>query len=259
VHAVVIERVVGDPAALIPEVAAALGVTAYDVRASLQAPGGGPAILAVHADAAATGAIVSTLRAIGLEASSLDVALGGASIGDFAVRHFELGADALAVDTRDARTAELRYASVDVIVLATSIVSTEHTEIVRERSFSPGRTLLTGGLVNTRTRESTQRSTHVDSEEIAFVFTGGPQAFRFGESALVFQGLGDAMQPARTANFRYLLDQLRGRCATARFDDRLRKRAQQVQLLGRLLSPDEHLGVAVALVAARLRRDRAAP
>jgi len=255
-HAVVIDRI-GDPEALVPRVAAALGVTAYDVRASLHVHGGGPAIFAVHAEAAPAAATVQALRAIGVDATTVDVEAAAASIGDFPVRRFELGDAAISVDTRDHRAASLAYASVDVIVLATSIVSTERTEVVRERSFSPGRSLLTGGLVNTRTRETQQRSTHMDSEEIAFVFTAGPEAYRFGEATLVFQGLGDAIQPARTANFQYLLTQLRQRCPGASFDERLRKRAQQAQLLGRVLSPDDHLALAVALVAARLRRDRA--
>lgn len=255
-HAVVVDRV-SDPEALVPKVAAALGVTAYDVRASLHAQGGGPAILAVHAEPAPAEASAHTLRGVGVDASTIDVEVMGASIGEFPVRRFELGETGLSVDTRDQRTAEIEYASVDVIVLATSIVSTEHTEVVRERSFSPGRSLLSGGLVNSRTRETTQRSTHVDSEEIVFVFTGGATAYRFAEATLVFQGLGDAIQPARTANFQYLLTQLRTRCAAASVDDRLRKRAQQSQLLGRVLSPDDHLELAVALVARRLRRDRA--
>jgi hypothetical protein len=255
-HAVVIDRI-GDPDALVPKVAAALGVTAYDVRASLQVTGGGPAILAVHAELAPAHATAQALRAIGVDATTVDVEAAGASIGDFPVRRFELGDVTISVDTRDQRTAELAYASIDVIVLATSIVSAERTEKVRERSFSPGLSILTGGLVNTRTRETTQRSTHVDSEEIAFVFTGGAEAYRFGEATLVFQGLGDAIQAARTANFQYMLTQLRQRCTGASFDERLRKRAQQAQLLGRVLSPDDHLPLAVALLAARMRRDRA--
>jgi hypothetical protein len=257
-HAVVIDRI-RDADAMVPKVAAALGVTAYDVRASVQVTGGGPAILAVHAEPALAEATAQALRAIGVDASTIDVDAMGESIGDFPVRRFELGDTAISVDTRDHRTAELAYASVDVIVLATSIVSTEQTEKVKERSFSPGMSVLTGGLINTRTRETTQRSTHVASEEIAFVFTGGADAYRFGEANLVFQGLGAAIQPARTANFQYLLTQLRRRCPTASSDDRLRKRAQQAQLLGRVLSPDDHLPLAVALVAARLRRNRTQP
>lgn len=254
-HAVVIDRV-RDPAALLPRVAGALGVTAYDVRASLHVEGGGPAIVAVLADPDAAQAMAASLRAVGVAAETIDVAATGASVGDFTVRGFELGATALALDTRDGRTAAIDYGRVDAIVLACAVVRTEQTQVVRERTFSPGRSLLSGGLVNSRTRETTQRQVHVDSEEIAFVFAGGAQAYRFGEASVVFQGLGAAMQPARTANFQYLLAQLRQRCVHTRVDERLRKRAQQAQLLGRVLSPDDHLELAVALVAAHLRRDR---
>ncbi|MBL8944124.1 MAG: hypothetical protein JNK45_13290 [Myxococcales bacterium] len=257
-HAVVIDRI-RDSAALIPKVAVALGVTAYDVRASLQVEGGGPAILAVLADPAAAESTAAALRSVGVEAVTRDVAATSAAIGDFAVRRFEFGPTGLSLDTRDGRTAEVPYASVDAIVLACAIISTEHTEVVRERKFSPGRSLLTGGLINTRTRDTTQRQTHVDSEEIAFVFAGGAEAYRLGEASLVFQGLGAAIQPSRTANFQYLLAQLRQRCTGAAIDERLRKRAQQAQLLGRVLSPDDHLELAVALVAAHLRSRRGAP
>jgi hypothetical protein len=257
-QAVVIHRI-RDAAALVPKVAVALGVTAYDVRAALQAEGGGPAILAVLADPAAAATTAAALTAVGVEVSTIDVATTGASIGDFAVRRFEFGPTALSLDTRDGRTAEVPYASVDAIVLACAIVRTEHAEVVRQRRVSPGLSVLTGGLMNSRTRETTQRQVHVDSEEIAFVFAGDAEAYRFGEASLVFQGLGDAIQPARTANYQYMLAQLRQRCPGARVDERLRKRAQQTQLLGRVLSPDDHLELAVALVAAHLRAKGGAP
>lgn len=253
-HAVRVDRVGDDPDAVVPKVAQALGVTAYDVRASLQAPGGGPAIIAVFAEPEPALATTQALRNVGVDASTIDVEAIERAIGDFVVRRFELGEHTMVVDTRDQRAGEIRYTDVDALVLATSIVSTEQSKVVRETSFSPGRSLLSGGLVNTRTRETTQRTTHVESEELVFVFVAGrSEAVRMGEANLVFQGLGDAIQPARTANFLYLVTQLRRRCVGARVDERLRKRAAQVQLLGRLLSPDDHLDLAVALVAAHLR------
>lgn len=257
-HAVVIDRVVGDPAVLAQRAATALGVTAFDVRASLQVPGGGPAIIAVHADAADATTTASALAQAGFAVETIDVEAQRHVPGGFVGRWFEFGEHALALDTRDARRAAVPYASVDLVLLVMAITTDERNEVVREKVFSPGRALLSGGLVNTRTRETAQRSTSMDSEEIAFVFAADG-VFRLAEKSLVYQGLAGALQPARTANFQYLVAELRRRCPQAIFDDRLRKRSLQAQVLGRVLSPDDYLELAVTMFATSLRRPRAQP
>ena len=50
--AVVVDRMTGEPEALARAAAGVLGGTAYDMRASMNVPAGGPAVLSVVADAA---------------------------------------------------------------------------------------------------------------------------------------------------------------------------------------------------------------
>ena len=67
-------------------------------------------------------------------------------------------------------------------------------------------------------------------------------------SDLLFDGL-HAVEPTRAAGFARLTTELKGRAAQARYDDRLVSRASQAGMLGALLSPEEHVDVAVALVS----------
>jgi len=62
-----------------------------------------------------------------------------------------------------------------------------------------------------------------------------------------------ALQPSRTANFRYLVAELQRRCPHAMRDERLMRRSTQGQILGPMLSPDDHLELAAMLVVRSLR------
>jgi hypothetical protein len=57
------------------------------------------------------------------------------------------------------------------------------------------------------------------------------------------------MKPSGEMNFNYLVAELRQRCPSAFYDDRLLRRAEQVKLLGPLLNPDNHLDLAVEILA----------
>src|SRR5690606_35436636 len=94
-----------------------------------------------------------------------------------------------------------------------------------------------------RTQTSTQ------SEDVLYIYTHAEVPWVLGEQELRFEGLGDALQPSRTANFNTLVTLLRQWAPDARFDERLRRRAVQAQILGRMLSPEDHFELAVALVA----------
>jgi hypothetical protein len=117
-----------------------------------------------------------------------------------------------------------------------------------------GRSLASGGLINTRTVESKRTAKQLDAEEIVFVFGDDDSPAMLRETELVYQSLGAAMQPSRAANFAYLATTLRERCAAATWDERLRRRAAQAQILGHALSPDDDFDLAVALVAHHRRR-----
>jgi hypothetical protein len=256
VHAVVIDRVANDvaepagPSDLARALASVLGKTAYEVRPSLQVPEGGPAIVAVHAQPDAAEQTATQLRAAGFHCSA--VPAKDPLPGLVVARRFELGATELTVETRDATTVSLPYAAVDVLLRGTRQTQSKQTEKVTERKLAIGRSILSGGLVNTRTETTTRTRTTTDADEFLLVFAGA-SVCSLREHEMQYQSLGAALQPSRTANFRHVVAELQRLCAHALRDDRLMRRSTQGQILGPMLSPDDHLELAAKLVADSLR------
>lgn len=248
--AVVIDRVSGDVEQAARTVATAMGKTVYEARASVSAPEGGPAVVAVLADPDAAEAVAAGLHAAGV--TSKVVAVRDPLPGLLVPRRFELGEHELGVEMRDGSHATLRYADIDVLLRGMRQTQSSSTTTTTERKLSIGSALLSGGLVNTRKEKVTRTSTATDSDELVLVLAGA-HAVCLREHELQYQSLGAALQPSRTANFRHLVAELYRRCPTALHDERLMRRAAQSQLLGPMLSPDDHLELALRLVADSLR------
>lgn len=247
--AVVIDRVTADPEAAASALAKVLGKVAYEARPSVQVPGGGPAVVGVHATVDAAQSSAASVRAAGFGCAV--VAVKDPLPQLVVPQRFELGDDALVVDARGHAQATIRYDAIEVLLHGTRETRTQATENVTTRTLSLGRAALTGGLVNTRTQTSTRTTTTTDSDEVLFVFAGD-DVVSLREHELQYQSLGAALQPSRMANFRYLVGELQRRASGARCDDRLMKRSVQTQMLGPMLRPDEHLELAAKLVAASL-------
>jgi hypothetical protein len=254
-HAVVIDRVQGDVATLAKAAADVLGVTAYDVRASMQVPGGGPSVLTVLGDRTRAEATREGLERAGFDARVVSVQPEAQQVD---VRTFELGPHGLTVQTRGGTQTHLPYEDIRLLVRATAVTTQTKTKTMRERKFAPMRTVLSGGLVNTKV-QTTKKTTHTtDSTELLYAFGSADTPVRMAEDTLLYQGLGPALQPSRTANFARLVQELRRRCPRAAFDERLRRRNVCSQILGRTLSPDDFMDLAVTLVASSVR-DTTAP
>lgn len=249
--AVVVDELEGDTAEVASKVVEVLGGTAYDVRASLTVPGGGPAVLSVVGDSERAQQVCAGLRERGLVADVVGVKTERAH---FDVRRFRLEPSSLEVEDREGRTRSVTYASIDALVRASALQTTSSTKTVRERKFSPVRSVLSGGLVNTAVKVSKKTTRRTDSDELLYVYAGAAVPLRLSESTLQYQGLGEALQPSRMANFRFLADALVKQCPRARFDERLRRRVVQSQVLGRTLGADDYIDFAVHLVEQSLRR-----
>jgi len=247
--AVVIDRVTADPEAAASALAKALGKTAYETRPSVQLPDGGPAVVGVHATVEAAQDSAASVRAAGFVCT---VVPAKDPLPQLVVpQRFDLGDEALDVDTRTHVHATIRYDAIDVLLHGTRQTQTQSSEKVTTRSLSLGRAVLTGGLVNTRTQTSTRTTTATDSDEFLLVFAGA-DVVSLREHELQYQSLGAALQPSRMANFRYLVGELQRRATRAVRDDRMMRRSVQSQMLGPMLSPDQHLELAAKLVAASL-------
>jgi hypothetical protein len=250
VYAIVIDRIKGDPGEVARTLAEALGRSAYELRASAQAPGGGPAVVGVHAERAPADLAASRLSERGIDAFVHPVR--DPLPERMLVRSVELTDVALRLTTRQATTIVVDLGSIELFVRSMRQSESTRTETVRERKIALGKALLTGGLVTRSTEETTHTTTTTDAQEVVFVFAAGHPVALLGESEMIYPSLGGALQVSRPANIRHLLAELRRSAPQSLWDDRLLRRATQVQTLGPVLSPDEHLDFAAALRAASL-------
>ena len=247
-HAVVIDRIEADPQAAIQAAAQALGVTAFDVRPSMTAEP--PAVLTVLADPGHAAATVAALHAAGVQATVRPIDVAPTYVE---VRQLELTAAGVRVADRSGTPIDVPYAEIDALIRVISTTVQSSTKEVRERKLSLGRSMMTGGLMNTKVEKKQVTSRQTDSDELLYVFHGAAQPLRLSESEMTYQGLGANLQPSRLANFNFIADELRRNAPHASFDDRLRKGANLGRMLGRTLSPETHLEFAVGLVAGAVR------
>lgn len=251
-HVVAIDRVSGDPTERAQALAQVLDRTPYECRPRVQAPRGGPAVIATHPDAASAHATAARARAAGFCTLVLDAAAATPSVRAFPVRAFRFEAETLEVSTRDGRTASIPWPSVDRIVQGTAMTQQRHTEKVKERKLSVGRAVLSGGLLMSRTQSSERTSTTTQTERFVALYAGEAGPWWLAESELDYRSLGPAMQPSRLGNHAFVLSRLREAASAATWDDRLDGVAAQRHLLGPTLNVEDNLDLAIVLVAASL-------
>lgn len=141
------------------------------------------------------------------------------------------------------------YINIDLLLRGTSIAKKTEIETLKERKFSLGRAVLSGGLVMSRTEKFKREIKTEEREGFFNLYSGSLPVLTFRESTLMYDSQGFALKPSRFANFAYLISELRKRQPGAVFDERLLRRAEQAALLGPLLSPEEFLNVATSLLA----------
>ncbi len=231
----------------------ASGATLYEARSRLRVSGKGPLVVSVSGERDAVEKVVKKLQSGGFDAIVLDPNEIESGSNQFIVKKFRLDDEELVVESGKDRSLAVEYRSIDLILRGTCIALRSETRSVKERKFSLGRAVLSGGLVITRTKKSTRQVTTEDREGFFNLYSGNRLTLVFRESALIYDSLGPALKASRVANFAYLLAELRQRQPDAVFDDRLLRRAEQAVLLGPLLSPEEHLDVATSLMAKILR------
>lgn len=215
--AVVIDRVSGDQVAAARSLAAVLGKIPAEVRPSVSAPGGGPAVVAVLGNEDAASQLAWQLRGA---AFTCDVVPVREPLPDLVVaKRFELHAATLDVEDAEGTRMMMLYNGVDVLLRGVAEV---------------------------------QVAGETTSSEFVIAFAGTAVCW-LREHELFFPSLGKSLQASRNANFRVVVERLHASCTKARRDDRLMRRAAQTQLLGPMLSPDDHLELAAMLLAKSLR------
>lgn len=234
--------------------AEALGKSAYEARSRLRAPGGGPAVVAHFADGEPAADLSARLDAAGFEVLCLAGEEVESENSRFAAVRFSLTDDTLQVGTARGDSQEVSYDEIDTMISGFGIIQHKGQETVRERTFSPGLAFLTGGLKMTKVSEKKVETRVESRERFLHLYALGHLPIVLRESKLDYTSLGPRLQPSQAANFARLSDELRRRCPSATRDDRLLHRQGQAQLLGPSLIPEEHLDIAISLLAQTLRR-----
>jgi hypothetical protein len=253
-HVVAIHSLPGQKELLSTALSEALGCTVYEARARLRLPGSGPVIVAVSAAAEPAEELIRKLRVNGFDALLLKEDEIRSGTARFVVRKFRFGDDGLITGTGAGESLAIDYGSIDLFIRGTSIAQVTGKETVKEKKFDPGLALLTSGMKMTKTTEKILERTTQTREGFLLIYAGEHPVLLLREGGLSYDSLGTALQPTRQANFSHLIGELRRRCPEAPYDDRLLTRAGQIQVLGPLLSPEEHLDIAISLLAKLFRQ-----
>jgi hypothetical protein len=229
----------------------ALDKTAYEIKARLSDPEGGPAVIARYGEVEPAWACTGRLRANGIAPILLTPEDVETDARRFLVRSFHLGPQALTATSRRGETAEVPYR--DLKLLLRGMRVDEHTEIktTEQRKFSMARALVTQGLMMTKTVRKTEKVTTAAREEFFHLYAAGRPPLVFRAGALDYRSFGGALQPSVQANFTQLVERMRQTFPDVRYSERLANRQSRSRILGPGLT-DSHLDIAVSLLARQL-------
>ncbi len=241
------------------------GTTAYEERLNLIA--GLPAVVLTSPDAARAQQRLDRVQRRGHGALIVDAAAVVPSSVMVEARRFRLEADALcAGDPADSR---LPWSEVTVLVRAVHRTLTA-SGAIRERKFSVGRALATGGLITSKTTVRQASSTRQEQEHVLYLFRRrGATPWILRETGTFYTALGSAVAPSSLQNFVATIAALRDRAPGAIYDERLTAVRRVPERLARAvsgagqstaLSSESGIDLLAHLVAAWLgQRARAAP
>ncbi len=88
-----------------------------------------------------------------------------------------------------------------------------------------------------------------DREPFCHLYTTGQPPVVLRQNEIDYSTLGEHRQLSRDANFTWICTELRRRCSAAQWDDRLQTRPGLAQVLGPAFDPEQHLDIAIALIA----------
>ena len=236
--------------------ASRLGMTLYEARARLV--GEAPRVVSVFADgedAAVAARLLSREGFAGVVADGDDIEMDDRRDQ---IAKLGLGDEALTVTLRDGRQREVPYSSIVLLLKGTRTSQSVSTREETTRQFSPGKALLTGGLVM-RT-SSTKSTTTTTRSRQAFLYiyddTGGPTLALY-EQRISYAFLGAKILPSSLANFNTVVADIQRHAPSARYDERLVKSPTlgSPPLPPRGIDPDEwRVDIAATLLAMDARR-----
>jgi len=217
-HVVAIVELTAPVEAEAAALAADLGTTAYEERLKLAA--GVPAIVLTSADPERALALAQKIRARGQGVIALDAADVVGAGAMVAMRRFVFEPDALSLP--DVPGARLPYGDVLALLRAMHTTSTETRTDTTTTKFSPGRALLTGGVLMSRTVGGEEKSRSTEREQVVYVFRrGGGTPWILRERGTNYAGLGAELGPSSAHNFVATIARLRSAAPSAVYSERL--------------------------------------
>ena len=217
-HLVALDLLVGPIEAEAAALAADLGTALYDERLNLAA--GFPALLLATPDGERAKSVRGRLEARGQDAFVCGTEALVASEDMISMRRFRL--DDRGVEAEDRPGERLPFDAISVMARAVHHRHTESRTQVKEKSFSLGTALITGGLSMSQTVTRNVVTVRDDAEDVLYLFRhdgGTPWILR--QSETLYQALGGAMTQSLRANFLATAALLRERAPAAAADDRL--------------------------------------
>jgi hypothetical protein len=218
----------------LPELAARLGMVAYDLRIKLA--GALPVFYTTDADVQTARTHVDFLRGRGHGAVVCDLDAVPRSADMCVAKTFTLGPRELSGTDTNGGEFTLAYADVTSLIRVMCVRNEAVTVTTKEKKFSLGRAALSGGLVMTKAVEKQQSHTSQEREQVIYSFCGESSApMMWREYGLHYGGLGKARDHSASRNFMTLLQELQQRCPQARYDDSMltNKRRVDPTALGR--------------------------
>ncbi|MEJ2492229.1 MAG: hypothetical protein P8Y84_11530 [Desulfuromonadales bacterium] len=249
-HVIVVHHPKDASTAQVQSLADALGITAFDARQRLVCPS--PVVVSVLADRQQAQKPLCELRRSGLEAFLVDVEAALSQRPVFVVRSFSFADNVMHVRDGQGRDAAIGNQEIKLILSATQMRGQTEVQTVTERKFSVGRTLMAGGLPLSKKTTRQETLAVEEREQVLYLCSGKGSRLICARDRMTYEGFGDAMKPSREMNHNLFVNRVRQRCPEALYDDRLMRRAAQVQLLGPLLDPDRYLELAVDILLTTL-------
>jgi len=246
---VAIYQLSGSTEELARNLAAALGVTAYEARPRVNIPGGGPAVVASFAASAQAQECAARLNAAGFKTLVLQPEEVETDANRLLVRSIHFCPDALKFTSHTGQQADLPYSEVSLLLRGAGIITQVEVEQHTKKKFSPGRAVATGGLMMRRKVRTVTTSTSQERQPFCHVYAAGHPPMVLRQADMDYSSLGDNLQLSQDANFSWICAELRRRCTAARWDERLQTRPGLAQVLGAAFDPERYLDLAISLIA----------
>lgn len=204
----------------LPELATRLGVVAYDLR--LRLAGGLPAVFARVEDGKEAAGHVEFLRARGHGAVACDAEAVPGPENQFVPVEFELRGTTLQGTSTEGVRFEIPYTQILAMIRVASVTGSEHTVTTKEKKFSAGRAVLSGGMVLRKKVDRVDKTVSEEQEQTIYLFCRSHPAISvWKERTLRYLGLGDERQLTKAQNFAVLSSRLRALAPHAFHDQRL--------------------------------------